>query len=331
MTPADYRQLVEHYRAYKQRGVQLVLVTVVETIGSTYRKAGAHMLISDEGASHGLVSGGCLEGNLLMHAQRVLQTGKPTLVEYDLMNEDEGPWGLSIGCNGIVRLVLQQVDPTDSNNLIEQLVRVAEGDQPAWLAVCAEGDIGQWCLIAESENLPVAGLGQSTGMQEAADGSRWMVQKLKPLPRILVVGAGPDVPPLLQQMHRQGWRVTVADHRPAYLQRMAVQPTEHADLVEVGQLAKRLELNQFDAAILMSHHLEADRAGLADLLGSTVSYIGMLGPRARAQQLLENLGAEPLDQQPRVHAPVGLDLGGEGAEAIALSIVAQLLCFFSHS
>lgn len=305
-----------------------MLVTVVETLGSTYRKAGAHMLISDEGASHGLVSGGCLEGNLLMHAQRVLQTGKPALVEYDLMNEDEGPWGLSIGCNGIVRLVLQSLDPTDSTNLLEQLVQVAEGDCAVWLAVCAEGKTGQWHLVSRFEHIPVSGLSETPGMQQAADGSRWMVQRLKPLPRILLWGAGPDVPPLLEQMHRQGWRVTVADHRPAYLQRMAGQPAEHANLVEVGELAKRLELSQFDAAILMSHHLQADKAALADLLDTSIHYIGMLGPGERARQLLAELGREAELQSGRIHAPVGLDLGGEGAEAIALSIVAQLQTHF---
>lgn len=324
MNPADYRQLIDHYRGYQQHAVQLVLVTVVETIGSTYRKAGAHMLISEEGVSHGLVSGGCLEGNLLMHAQKVLQTGKPALVEYDLMNEDEGPWGLSIGCNGIVRLVLQAIDPADPDNLIERLVAIAEGNEPAVLALCAEGDIGQWHLGNQFSSLPIEGLTEASGMQTGGDGCRWMVQRLKPLPRILIAGAGPDVPPLLQLMNRQGWRVTVADHRPAYLQRMASQPLERAVRANVGELAERLDLGQFDAAILMSHHLEADRAALADLLSSSVAYVGMLGPRARAEQLLEQLDETGLDEQPRLHAPVGLDLGGEGAEAIALSIVAQL-------
>ena len=330
MIATDYIQLIEHYRGYKKRDVQLVLVTVVETIGSTYRKAGAHMLISEEGISHGLVSGGCLEGNLLMHAQKVLQTGNPAFVEYDLTSEDEGPWGLSIGCNGVVRLVLQHIDPADPNNLLENLIVVAEGHRPAKLAICAQGSLGQWYLLDADESFAAAGLQDSIGIQQLPNGDRWMVQQLKPLPQILVLGAGPDVPPLLQLCHRQGWRVTLVDHRPTYLQRLSGQPMHQMFCVGIGDLAAQIDLGQFDAAILMSHHLAADQSWLGDLLPSSIAYIGLLGPRARAEMLLENLGREECIDDPRLRAPVGLDIGGEGAEAIALSIVAQLQSLLSR-
>lgn len=142
--------------------------------------------------------------------------------------------------------------------------------------------------------------------------------------RLLVLGAGLDAEPVVRMAGELGWRVTVCDHRPAYLESGDFSAAEQVLCQPAAELAATVELAGFDAAVIMSHHLASDRAYLAQLAETDLPYIGLLGPAARRERLLGDLGARATRLAGRVFGPAGLDLGGRGPAPIALAIIAQV-------
>jgi xanthine/CO dehydrogenase XdhC/CoxF family maturation factor len=147
---------------------------------------------------------------------------------------------------------------------------------------------------------------------------------LRPIPKLLVLGAGLDAVPLVGMAAELGWFVTVADHRPAYVARKGFERAERTLLVEPDALAATLALGEFDAIVVMSHHLATDRKFLAQLATASCRYVGVLGPRARRERLLADLGDRAGQLHDRLKGPVGLDVGADSPESIALSILAEL-------
>jgi xanthine dehydrogenase accessory factor len=287
-------KLLEFYERRRESGEPLVLVTVFETEGSTYSKAGAQMLVDRNGVFRGMLSGGCLEGDLAVRAGQVLASGKPQVATYDLGQDDE-LWGMGVGCDGLMRMVLQPLRAESGYEPFATIAGVLRGDSARELTFDAGSDeIGAITLL------------------------------VKPPPRILVLGAGLDAEPVVRFAAELGWRCTVVDHRPA-----AIQGGDFAAAVEThcqpaAELAATLDLDRFDAAIVMSHHLVSDRTYLGQLAGSSVGYIGLLGPGHRRERLLAELGAQAAQLEGRVHGPAGLGLGGRGPGPIALSIIAEV-------
>jgi xanthine/CO dehydrogenase XdhC/CoxF family maturation factor len=147
---------------------------------------------------------------------------------------------------------------------------------------------------------------------------------LQPPPRILVLGAGLDAEPVVRLASELGWRVTVQDHRPAYVESGDFATAEQVHCEPVAEVSKAIDLQQFAAAIVMSHHLASDRMYLKQLAATEIGYIGLLGPRDRRRRLLEDLGEVAARLDSRLHGPAGLDIGGRGPASIALSIVAEI-------
>src|SRR5690606_33953443 len=139
---------------------------------------------------------------------------------------------------------------------------------------------------------------------------------LAPVPRVLVLGAGLDAVPVVELVASLGWLVVVCDHRPAYLERGGFARADRVVQVDPARLAEQVSLDEFDAVVVMSHHLETDRKYLEHLAASSFRYVSVLGPRARRERLLDALGAAGDALRPRLRGPVGLDLGGDSPEAI---------------
>jgi xanthine/CO dehydrogenase XdhC/CoxF family maturation factor len=152
--------------------------------------------------------------------------------------------------------------------------------------------------------------------------------ELRPLPRLLVLGAGQDAVPVVNLADTLGWRVTLVDHRPAYLDRPGFAGAETRVCAPADELADRVPLPTFAAAIVMSHHLATDRRHLVTLAGSRVPYIGLLGPPGRRDRLLRELGTAAEGLAARLHGPAGLDIGADSPESIALAILAQIYAQF---
>lgn len=259
-------KLLRFFEPRRARGEPLVLVSVVATSGSTYSKTGDQMLVDQNGVGCGMLSGGCLESDLAVRAQVVLESGNPQSVTYELAAGDDDVWGLGIGCDGSMTIGLQKIS-------------------------------------SENDYAPL---------------------DLPPPIQLLVLGAGLDAIPLTRLADELGWQCTVVDHRPAYIERTEFSDEFDKHCIEPQQLADTVNLAEIDCAIVMSHHLASDREFLRQIANSEMAYIGLLGPPARKERLLSELGDAGKALHARLHGPAGLDLGGRGPEVIALSIIAQM-------
>jgi xanthine dehydrogenase accessory factor len=344
------QRLLPLFERERHAGAAMVLATVVRTEGPTYTKPGAHMLISASGEYAGLLSGGCLEGDLAQHGRGVLSTGQARLVTYDMRGSHDLIFGLGSGCEGAMDILLQRLDPARQWEPMNHLAtawqqrRVAgltlvarSSDQalPAGTGVLAPGAVTFGPAAPDSASMHalqalsarLASEQSSRYLANAIDGVDvlWLSQ---PAPtRILLLGAGPDARPVAQLAGFLGWVTTVIDHRSDYA-RAEYFPT--ADRVLDGgmqslttQLAAP-DQHSIAAAIVMSHHLVSDLGYLRTLAHAEVPYVGLLGPAVRRDRLLSELGSAAASLRARLHAPIGLDLGASSPEAIALSIVAEI-------
>ena len=342
------RQILEAFGRWRTDRVPLALVTVVETEGSTYTKAGHRILIAGTGDFQGLVSGGCLEGDLAGHAREVLASGCAQLLTYDLRDGTDEIWGLGIGCHGLFRVLLQPLLPETGYAPFAAIADRMLGDHPAMTATVVESgsaDLPPGATVITGADLPVAWQIPASGRERliAACRARTGQQRgelaidtfngrsakilfapLKSLPRLLVLGAGLDAVPLVEMAHRLGWRVMVADHRPAFLGRGDLATAEKTLQLTPADLPRAISLAKFSAAVVMSHHLETDRAYLQMLAKSSLPYIGLLGPAARRERLLADLGVDGAALRPRLRSPVGLQIGANSPESIALAILAEI-------
>jgi xanthine dehydrogenase accessory factor len=285
--------LLPLYSREREAGRALVLAVLRATRGSTYRKAGALLLIAENGDFAGLLTGGCLEADLREHSAQVLRTGVIARVTYDLTDRDSVLWGIGAGCEGALDIDLMRVGPEEGWQPLLALAAAHAAHEPAH-AVLSSGAT----IILQ---LP---------------------------PRVLLCGGGPDALPIAALVAPLHWRLTVVDHRPVYAQAARFHSSVVVKTVETADLERCLDLTAFDAAVVLSHHLESDRRYLHALARSEVGYVGLLGPAQRRDRLLGELGVDAERLRPRLHAPVGLPIGGRGPESIALSIVAELHAYF---
>jgi xanthine dehydrogenase accessory factor len=328
--------LGEFFRDRRDRGEPLVLATVSHTLGSTYRKAGAQMLIAADGSAAGLLSGGCLESDLMERARAVL-AGTPVVADYDTRSSDDLIWGIGLGCEGAMSILMTRLDR-------------ANDYQPfAFIEDCRRRGVpGNFALVTQSANaaFPLGAafrsdtpaalparvadvLRETTSLRAATTvetaGATFLIAPVELPPRLLVLGAGPDAMPLVEIAGLMNWHVTVLDHRPAYAVAERFPRAQRVALNPAGELAKELRATHFDAAIVMSHHLLSDQAYLAALAEhDAIPYVGLLGPAPRRARLMQELGERSQRLAGRLHGPIGLDIGARTPETIALAIVSEI-------
>jgi xanthine dehydrogenase accessory factor len=338
------RHIIQTFETWRATGAPIVLATVYETLGSTYSKAGQRILIAANGDYRGLVSGGCLEGDLAERSRAVLANDEPAAVTYDLRDEADEIFGLGVGCNGLLRVFLQPLQATRGYEPFAAIAEALAGTERAGVATVVESNdaalpAGATVIARAAAQRtfdiaagPAARLAErargaiAAGVSELAraGGVTVLAAPLKPIPKLLVLGAGLDAVPLVAMAAELGWLVTVADHRPAYVARDGFERAVRTLLIDPAALDRSVQLRDFDAIVVMSHHLATDRKYLAQLAPVETRYIGVLGPRARRDRLLEELGDQGARLRARLRGPVGLDLGADSPESIALSILAEL-------
>jgi xanthine dehydrogenase accessory factor len=317
-------------------GSARVLATVVATTGSTYRKAGARMLIMADGSYVGLLSGGCLEADLGIQAREVMERGMPRAIDYDMRGPDEVLFGVSAGCEGAIRVLLEPSPPGSvAARALEEAASKVQLGRPTALVMIHEAAAASLGTYAAEPPLPVelieaAGRAianaTSTDLDMAAGGQRLraFVQFLAPPPHLLVCGAGPDAEPVVTAARALGWQVTIVDHRAAYTDQRRF-PGARVVLVDADALGNVVDFPRCHAAVVMSHVLDVDTAYLRALAASSrPGYVGLLGPIARRKRLMQMLGSAADALIARLHSPVGLDLGAVTPETIALSIVSEV-------
>ncbi len=250
------------------------------------------MLVAENGDFEGMLSGGCLENDLAEHAKSVIHDKQPKKISYDLRQDDD-VFGLGIGCEGLIHVLIQPLMPASDYEPFANLVS---------------------CL----DSAPSVDFSLQDGEGQTESMRLW-----SPV-RLLVLGAGRDTEPLLVFAVELGFEVCVSDHRPASIESLRPVPTVSPVCVPAALLTSHFQLERFDAVIVMSHNLDADRAYLRALAESAVPFIGLLGPRQRRDRLLTEIGDSAALLGDRLHGPVGKQLGGRGPGAIALEIVAEL-------
>jgi xanthine dehydrogenase accessory factor len=350
--------LLPLFERERAAGRAMALGILAHTVGSTYRKPGAMLLIADGGEYAGLISGGCLEGDLGERARELIETGRASLVTYDLRSSDDLIWGLGLGCEGAMHILLLRVGPQEEWQPLAHMAAALAAHSPTAIGVVTESrddalPAGALLLPQASgesalplpRSLPPNARGTlleprvlaalaAAPRAQAVDwlegpAARWQLLLL-PLslpPRLLLLGAGPDALPVVDFAARLHWRVTLIDHRPAYAVSSHFPLAERVVLARPAEIAQALDLSQFAAAVVMSHHLPSDLEYLRALSASSLAYVGLLGPPMRREKLLAELGLEAERLRPRLRAPVGFNLGGRTPEAIALAIVAEVHAF----
>ncbi len=359
----EVRALVEAFDAASVRGERCALATVVSVEGSSYRRPGARMLVCEAGATTGTISAGCLESDVIEHAKRVLRAGEAVVGEYNTAStSDEMAWGLGLGCNGIVRVLVEPLAP--GSLYMETLRRSCEASAAPVLAatlyqhtpsesardaarietgarlfINENGDISHDKLseraaaALESEMRALSLGGETSGARtfdvEGGAVNVFVETLLPPVP-LVVFGAGHDALPVVELARRLGWQTEVVDPqaRPASLSRFAV--ADHVILSRPEDLAAQVHITPRTLTLLMTHNYSHDRELLRFLLASPARYIGVMGPRKRTERMLSELATAQdtsrLDEgdMTRLHSPAGLDIGANTPAEIALSIIAEM-------
>ncbi|MBF6650634.1 XdhC family protein [Methylobacter sp. BlB1] len=338
--------LINAYRQLKQQAEDSVLATIVETFGSTYQKAGARMLITQQGKLIGLLGGGCFERDLIEQAQSVFETGEAKTVFYDMRSPDDVVWGLGLGCNGAVRILLQLLKAKYDFSPLNVIADAAEADIPSVLVSIYKSEhpgfpVGHSFFLLGSGNRqlltttpsPFMAPTLQTLLQQKSRVESHVINNqvigafydpLQPPLRLLVLGAGADAIPLVQCAKSLGWRVSVVDHRPGHIKKERFPQADDLLHLMPQDLNNSLELNQFNALVLMTHNIEYDERYLKSIMYSDIPFIGLLGPSHRKDRLLQSLGSDATRISNRVFGPVGLDIGAETPDEIALSIMAGI-------
>jgi xanthine dehydrogenase accessory factor len=317
-----------------------VLATIIKVEGSSYRKAGTSMLFLSNGSQIGMLSSGCLEQDLAGHAELTLNSGTSRVVVYHMSSDDELTWGPSSGCNGIISILLESITPSYREQLLSLRFFLKSGI-PVTMKKAVFPDISAVKTRFEPDGLPSYGdwledempegmvnfqlpsgktelrsvsLGKSQSEQIV------FVQAFAPKPRLVIFGAGVDSRPVAALAASIGFSVVIADWRQAYCQKEYFPTADDLIIGFPKELLAELSLSEADYVLVMTHHFQKDQELLEGLLAIQLNYLGILGSETRATKLF---AGKPIPEW--VRTPVGLKLGAEGPEEIAVSIAAQLL------
>ncbi|WEG14809.1 XdhC family protein [Pullulanibacillus sp. KACC 23026] len=320
--------------------VPSVLATIIKVEGSAYRKEGAAMLIKNERERVGLLSAGCLEEDLIARIQRYSSFQESETLQYDMSSEDDLSWGQGAGCNGILHILLEPVNPSFRDHLLTLKTYLQAGLSVDMIRLLDnKGAVSQYLFIAENgfqfgnwqtdkSQIHKVLDEQKAGRQDmknrlmAADSSStyYFFQTFQPKSRLILFGAGEDAEPLAQFASQAGFSVWVTDWRTS---RCHPSHFPKADQLIVGspkEIANQLTFNAHDSVILLSHVFQKDREFLQHLQDLKLKFLGLLGSKDRTKRLLKGL-----ELMSSIYSPVGLPIGAEGPEEIAISIVAQLI------
>ncbi|HWS56222.1 MAG TPA: XdhC family protein [Pyrinomonadaceae bacterium] len=359
----EVRALIEAFDAATRRGERCALATVVSVEGSSYRRPGARMLVREGGASTGTISAGCLESDVVEHAKRAVRAGEAVLVEYDTASTgEEMAWGLGLGCNGVVRVLVEPLTP--GSPYVEALRRSCEARADAALMQVATvyqqtpsspaaarietgarlfigegGEVGREKLsgevaaMLESEVRALSFGGAMPGahiFDARGAGVKVFVETLLPPVPLVIFGAGHDALPVVELARGLGWQTEVVDPqaRPASRSRFAA--ADRVTLARPEDVAAQVNIKPRTLTLLMSHNYSHDLELLKFLLASPARYIGVMGPRKRTERMLSELAAGDEafrlgdEDRERLYSPAGLDIGANAPAEVALSIVAEM-------
>lgn len=346
--------IISKYQELKSQDVRCILATVVHVEGSSYRRAGARMLVDEYGNITGAISGGCLEGDALRKALFALDRQENKLVTYDTSDEDDAVIGAQLGCNGIIQVLFEPIDYTDGNNPCELLITIAAQEVPMAVSIVFDLDKSQQQLgtsLIADENQAVSGQQLPNDLQQALlfkskevinenascfaeltteEKTQFVfIQIHQPPVKLVLVGAGNDAQILAQQADLLGWKVTVTDGRPTHANKERFIGSCQVIVTKPEETLKNIIIDNRTCFVLMSHNYNYDLSVLKLLLGNPETpYIGILGPLKKYERMLNELADEGIEVSKedlaKIHAPVGLEIGAETPAEIGLSVLAEI-------
>lgn len=350
----ELQSIIDAYREIEQKHTQAALATVVKVTGSAYRRAGARMMITADGHTVGSVSGGCLERDVINQARRVLQWNEPRVVAYDSMSADDIAWEFNLGCNGVVEVLIEPLSHTAEQRHMAFLTECLHLRQVGVLATVfgvegptkakigsrlmlsaqrpARNDIGDGGLAEAILDDSQHSLDNGTSlvkMYEMATGrAEVFIEVIQPSVPIVIFGAGHDAVPLVRFAKELGWHVTMVDPRPGYATRTRFPLADILIVCRPEEVCERIKIDRYTVAAVMTHNFLHDSELLRTLWPLPLRYIGILGSKQRTRRLLDHVqetGRSHSDHSlGRVYGPMGLDIGADTPEEIALAVVAEI-------
>lgn len=302
-----------------------VLATIYATDGSSYRKSGAHMMINDMGQYFGLLSGGCLESDIMRQARRCWDTRQSRLIKYDMREEEDLAWQLGIGCGGLVKILLQPVNAKNDYLLLNDLLKNLRNRI--------------FCQYRQqiSDGIPLNHLTQMPNEERSKpqlveqDGKCFLEQILCPPFHLTLVGGGGDARPVVRFAKELGWEVVLVDPRPSHARREHFGEIREIVKSDIDNIKDNEFLVHTNAVVIMSHSIDIDAQALFLAMRSSATYVGLLGPGHRTKRVFERAGLVQADYPIPLANPIGLRLGGDLPESIALSIISEVHAFLEQT
>lgn len=347
----EIEDIVASYKKANAAGKKTALATVVHVEGSSYRRPGARMLVTEDGELTGAISGGCLEGDALRKALLAINQQQNKLVTYDSMDEDDNSFGIQLGCNGIVHILFEPIDASIKNNPI-QLLELAstqtnnsvlatsfslQDPQGEQIGTCLFGNeqefISSKSFAANLKEEVQAVLQSGASMMKQYDTTAAFIELVPPAVELVIAGAGNDAFPLLKMAEVLGWHVTVMDGRKTHATERRFPSAKKIIVAKPAECVSQISISNQTVFVLMSHNYNYDLGMLQQLIHSNCQYIGVLGPKKKMEKMyaeLQDNGPVITEQdKEKIFGPVGLDVGAETAEEIALSIIAEIKAVLS--
>ncbi|MCH7411893.1 XdhC family protein [Belliella sp. R4-6] len=348
----EFQLIIAAYKKYENKNLKTALATVVKVDGSAYRRPGARMLICENGELTGAISGGCLEGDALRKAQAVMFQNQSMIVTYDTTDEDDQKFGIGLGCNGIIHILIEPIDFQDKLNPV-QLLKIALEKRVSCTLVTVfslknsrEKQIGTSILHKENEVIGnfeddnpqleelILGEIKVKSSQDDSEIVAYSLQeqdfhvfyeKIKPPTQVLLFGAGNDTVPFCKIADILGWEVILIDGRKQYATSERFPTVSQIVIGSAEEVLEKLKIDESTVALLMTHNFDYEMVILERLLPFSLPYIGILGPKKKSEKLFERIKlSEKGFGKSNIFGPTGLNLGAENSEEIALSIAAEI-------
>lgn len=355
----EFKTIVDAYNKVDFSQRKAAVATVVRVRGSSYRSPGARMLITDDGRWVGSISGGCLEGDALRKARQVMTSGVPITVTYDTREESNQNLGIGLGCNGVIDVLIERVDPRDDNNPMKFFESMLRMNAPVALATIFATNGSTVALASKMLVTPDgthvhtvadAALQQAIGddLEKMFDTRKSeaksyriedrttdvFIELIQPAISLIVFGGGFDARPVTQLAKALGWGVMVTDECVAHIAPAFFPDADKLSRCQRDFVDREIHVTPYTACILMSHNYDYDRDVLKKLLPTATPYIGILGPRKRFDKMLKEFEAQHIavtaNDLHRIHAPAGLDIGAETPDEIAFSILSEIQAKFTN-
>ncbi len=344
----EINDIIQAYRKAKAEGKKTALATVVKVEGSSYRQPGARMLVTEDGELTGAISGGCLEGDALKKALLAIHQQQNKLITYDTSNEEDSDFGVQLGCNGIVHILFEFINYNEKH-AVDLLIKAAEERRDSVLTCLFSLERGQTQIgtvlfydqhtvfpenhhfdhfIQEVEKVFENRLSAVKSIVHENISCEALIEYLPPAVSLVIAGAGNDVKPLVEIAAVMGWEITVAEGRVSHATEKRFPLAKTVKVVGAEDFLNTIIVDEYTFVVLMTHNYRYDLTVLKNMLKRENRYIGVLGPKSKLNRMLTDLAEENVEvseeQMQRIYGPVGLDIGAETSEEIALSVAAEI-------